>query len=82
MNDERRFTRRDALKAGAALAGAGALEAANLAAFAQAWAQASPLEARKGRQAAAAALEALRAVARKTASWRWSPPSPRRPGSR
>ncbi len=62
MNDERRFTRRDALKAGAAIAGAGALEAANLAAFAQAWAQASPLEAREGRQAAAAALEALRAV--------------------
>ena len=38
MNDERRFTRRDALKAGAAIAGAGALEASNLAAFARAWA--------------------------------------------
>jgi multiple sugar transport system substrate-binding protein len=48
MNDERRFTRRDALKAGAAIAGAGALEAANLAAFAQAWAQASRWKPEKG----------------------------------
>jgi len=48
MNDERRFTRRDALKAGAAIAGAGALEAAKLAAFAQAWAQASRWKPEKG----------------------------------
>jgi multiple sugar transport system substrate-binding protein len=48
MNDERRFTRRDALKAGAAIAGAGALEAANLAAFASAWAQASRWKPEKG----------------------------------
>jgi multiple sugar transport system substrate-binding protein len=48
MNDERRFTRRDALKAGAAIAGAGALEAANLAAFARAWAQASRWKPEKG----------------------------------
>ena len=48
MNDERRFTRRDALKAGAALAGAGALEASNLALFAQAWAQNAPWKPEKG----------------------------------
>ncbi len=48
MNDERRFTRRDALKAGAAVAGAGALEASNLALFAQAWAQKSPWKPEKG----------------------------------
>ena len=48
MNDERRFTRRDALKAGAAIAGAGALEASNLAAFARAWAQAAPWKPEKG----------------------------------
>ena len=48
MIDKRRFTRRDALKAGAAIAGAGALEAANLAAFAQAWAQASRWKPEKG----------------------------------
>src|SRR5689334_8081765 len=39
---ERKITRRDAIKAGAALAGAGALQATNLALFAQAWAQSSP----------------------------------------
>lgn len=48
MNDERRFTRRDALKAGAAIAGAGTLEASNLAAFARAWAQASHWKPEKG----------------------------------
>lgn len=48
MNDERRFTRRDALKASAAIAGAGALEAANLTAFATAWAQASRWKPEKG----------------------------------
>ena len=48
MNDERRFTRRDALKVGAALAGAGALETANLTAFATAWAQASRWKPEKG----------------------------------
>ena len=48
MNEERRFTRRDALKAGAALAGAGAIEAAHLTAFAQAWAQAAPWKPEKG----------------------------------
>jgi multiple sugar transport system substrate-binding protein len=48
MNDERRFTRRDALKAGAAIAGVGALEAANLSAFAAAWAQAAPWKPEKG----------------------------------
>ena len=45
---ESRITRRDALKAGAALAGAGALEAANLSAFAAAWAQAAPWKPEKG----------------------------------
>ena len=45
---ERRFTRRDALKAGGALAGAGALEATRLAAFAQAWAQTNPWKPEKG----------------------------------
>jgi multiple sugar transport system substrate-binding protein len=45
---ESKFTRRDALKAGAALAGAGALEAANLAAFAAAWAQNAQWKAEKG----------------------------------
>jgi len=43
-----KITRRDALKAGAALAGAGALEAANLSAFAAAWAQAAPWKPEKG----------------------------------
>jgi len=43
-----KITRRDALKAGAALAGAGALEAANLSAFAAAWAQTAPWKAEKG----------------------------------
>src|SRR5688572_25512646 len=45
---ESKFTRRDALKAGAALAGAGALEVANLAAFAAAWAQNAPWKPEKG----------------------------------
>ena len=45
---EGRFTRRDALRAGAALAGASALEAANLTAFATAWAQAAPWKPEKG----------------------------------
>ena len=45
---ERKITRRDALKAGAALAGAGALEATHLSLFAQAWAQASPWKPEKG----------------------------------
>jgi multiple sugar transport system substrate-binding protein len=45
---ESKFTRRDALKAGAALAGTGALEATNLAAFAAAWAQNAPWKAEKG----------------------------------
>jgi multiple sugar transport system substrate-binding protein len=45
---ERNITRRDALKAGAALAGAGALEAANLTAFAAAWAQSAPWKPEKG----------------------------------
>jgi multiple sugar transport system substrate-binding protein len=48
MNDERKVTRRDALKAGAAIAGAGALEASNLAAFAAAWAQSAPWKPEKG----------------------------------
>ena len=48
MNDERKVTRRDALKAGAAIAGAGALEASNLAAFASAWAQNAPWKPEKG----------------------------------
>jgi multiple sugar transport system substrate-binding protein len=43
---ENSFTRRHALKTGAALAGAGA--AANLALFAQAWAQSSPFKAEAG----------------------------------
>jgi len=45
---ERRITRRDTLKAGAALAGAGALEAAHLATFARAWAQSAPWKPEKG----------------------------------
>jgi multiple sugar transport system substrate-binding protein len=45
---ERKITRRHALQAGAALAGAGALEATNLFQFAQAWAQASPWKPEKG----------------------------------
>jgi multiple sugar transport system substrate-binding protein len=45
---ESKMTRRDALKAGAALAGAGALEAANLSAFAAAWAQATQWKPEKG----------------------------------
>ena len=45
---KRTITRRDALKAGAALAGAGALQATNLALFAQAWAQAAPWKPEKG----------------------------------
>ena len=45
---ERKMTRRDALKAGAALAGAGALELANLNAFAAAWAQSAPWKPEKG----------------------------------
>jgi multiple sugar transport system substrate-binding protein len=45
---ERKMNRRDALKAGAALAGAGALELANLNAFAAAWAQSSPWKPEKG----------------------------------
>ena len=44
-NDDRNFTRRSAIKAGVALAGA---SAANLALFAQAWAQASPFKPEKG----------------------------------
>ena len=48
MSKERKFTRRDALKAGAAIAGAGVLESANLAAFARAWAQAAPWKPEKG----------------------------------
>jgi multiple sugar transport system substrate-binding protein len=48
MNDDRKVTRRDALKAGAAIAGAGALEASNLAAFASAWAQNAPWKPEKG----------------------------------
>jgi multiple sugar transport system substrate-binding protein len=50
--DDRSFTRRNVLKAGAALAGAGT---ANLAVFAQAWAQASPFKPEKG-----AAIQLLR----------------------
>ena len=42
---EHKITRRDAIKAGAALAGAAALQAGNLALFAQAWAQSSPWKA-------------------------------------
>jgi len=45
---ERNFSRRHALKTGAALAGAGAT--ANLALFAQAWAQSSPWKPEKGAQ--------------------------------
>ncbi|HWA37111.1 MAG TPA: ABC transporter substrate-binding protein [Burkholderiales bacterium] len=45
---ERKMTRRDALKVGAALAGAGALELANLNAFAAAWAQSAPWKPEKG----------------------------------
>ncbi len=45
---ESKITRRDALKAGAALAGVGALEAANLTAFAAAWAQSAPWKPEKG----------------------------------
>src|SRR6185295_139941 len=45
---ERKITRRDAIKAGAALAGAGALQASQLALFAQAWAQSSPWKPEKG----------------------------------
>jgi multiple sugar transport system substrate-binding protein len=48
MDDERRFTRRDALKAAAAVAGAGALEASRLALFARAWAQNAPWKPEKG----------------------------------
>lgn len=43
-----KITRRDALKAGAALAGTGALQAAHLSAFAAAWAQSAPWKAEKG----------------------------------
>ena len=68
MNEERRFTRRDALKAGAAIAGAGALEAANLAAFAAAWAQNAPWKAEKGASYCAGSASCK---LRKTASWRW-----------
>ena len=45
---DRNFTRRHAIKSGAALAGAGA--AANLALFASAWAQAAPWKPEKGAQ--------------------------------
>ena len=80
MNDERRFTRRDALKAGAAIAGAGALEASNLAAFARAWAQASRWKPKR-RQNCSCCAGSASCSRRKTASWHWSPPSPRRPES-
>src|SRR5262245_32825383 len=45
---ERRFTRRDVLKSGAAVAGLGALQAADLASWAQAWAQNAPWKPEKG----------------------------------
>lgn len=45
---EGKMNRRQALKAGAALAAAGALEGSNLLAFAQAWAQAAPWKPEKG----------------------------------
>src|ERR1044072_543094 len=45
---ERRFTRRDVLKTGAAAAGLGALQGADLMSWAQAWAQAAPWKPEKG----------------------------------
>jgi multiple sugar transport system substrate-binding protein len=45
---DRRTTRRDVLKGGAALAGAAALQAANLSLFAEAWAQSSRWKPEKG----------------------------------
>ena len=45
---ERRFTRRDVLKTGAAVAGLGALQAADLMSWAQAWAQNAPWKPEKG----------------------------------
>ncbi|MGH8430990.1 MAG: ABC transporter substrate-binding protein, partial [Solimonas sp.] len=45
---DRKITRRDALKAGTALAGAGALEASRLALFASAWAQSAQWKPEKG----------------------------------
>ena len=45
---ERRFTRRDVLKAGGAVAGLGALQGADLMLWAQAWAQSAPWKPEKG----------------------------------
>ena len=48
MTDQKRFTRRDVLKAGAAVAGLGALQGADLNSWAQAWAQSAPWKPEKG----------------------------------
>src|SRR5258705_1717067 len=45
---EKKFTRRDALKAGAAVAGLGVLQGADLNSWSQAWAQSAPWKPEKG----------------------------------
>ena len=48
MTERKKITRRDALKAGAAVAGLGALQGADLNSWAQAWAQGAPWKPEKG----------------------------------
>jgi multiple sugar transport system substrate-binding protein len=48
MNESKKITRRDVLKAGGAIAGLGALQGADLTLWAQAWAQSAPWKPEKG----------------------------------
>jgi multiple sugar transport system substrate-binding protein len=48
MNESKKITRRDVLKAGGAVAGLGALQGADLMLWAQAWAQSAPWKPEKG----------------------------------
>ena len=76
---DRNFTRRQRLKSGAALAGAGA--AANLALFARPGRRQRRGSPRRARRSSCCA-GSVSCRARKTASWRWSRRSPRPPASR